>query len=50
MLAFAEASNVPVAASFRRQDYVDNASPAYAGPLTIGMDPALARARRRTRT
>jgi acetolactate synthase-1/2/3 large subunit len=43
VLAFAEASNVPVVASFRRQDYVDNASPAYAGVLTIGMDPALAR-------
>lgn len=42
VLAFAEASNVPVAASFRRQDYVDNASPLYAGPLTIGMDPKLA--------
>jgi acetolactate synthase-1/2/3 large subunit len=42
VLAFAEASNVPVAASFRRQDYVDNGSPVYAGPLTIGMDPALA--------
>lgn len=40
--AFAEASNVPVAASFRRQDYVDNESPAYVGPLTIGMDPKLA--------
>jgi acetolactate synthase-1/2/3 large subunit len=43
VIAFAEASNVPVVASFRRQDYVDNASPAYAGVLTIGMDPALAR-------
>jgi acetolactate synthase-1/2/3 large subunit len=43
VMTFAEASNVPVAASFRRQDYVDNGSPAYAGPLTIGMDPALAR-------
>jgi acetolactate synthase I/II/III large subunit len=41
--AFAEPSNVPVATSFRRQDYVDNGSPAYAGVLTIGMDPALAR-------
>jgi acetolactate synthase-1/2/3 large subunit len=40
--AFAEASNVPVAASFRRQDYVDNASPAYAGLLTLGLDPKLA--------
>jgi len=43
VLAFAEASNVPVATSFRRQGYVDNCSPAYAGVLTIGMDPALAR-------
>jgi acetolactate synthase-1/2/3 large subunit len=43
VIAFAEASNVPVAASFRRQDYVDNASPVYAGVLTVGMDPALAR-------
>jgi acetolactate synthase I/II/III large subunit len=42
VIAFAEASNIPVVASFRRQDYVDNASPAYAGPLTIGMDPKLA--------
>jgi acetolactate synthase-1/2/3 large subunit len=42
VIAFAEASNVPVAASFRRQDYVDNGSSAYVGPLTIGMDPALA--------
>jgi acetolactate synthase-1/2/3 large subunit len=42
VLAFAEASNVPVATSFRRQDYVDNGSRVYAGPLTIGMDPALA--------
>jgi acetolactate synthase I/II/III large subunit len=42
VVAFAEASNLPVVASFRRQDYVDNASPAYAGPLTIGMDPKLA--------
>ncbi len=43
VIAFAEASNVPVAVSFRRQDYVDNTSSAYAGMLTIGMDPALAR-------
>jgi acetolactate synthase-1/2/3 large subunit len=40
---FCEANAVPVAASFRCQDYVDNGSRAYAGPLTIGMDPALAR-------
>ncbi|HZT45316.1 MAG TPA: thiamine pyrophosphate-binding protein [Gaiellaceae bacterium] len=42
VLAFAEASQIPIAASFRRQDYVDNGSPVYAGPLTIGMDPKLA--------
>jgi acetolactate synthase I/II/III large subunit len=39
---FAEANGLPVATSFRRQDYVDNASPSYAGVLTIGHDPALA--------
>jgi acetolactate synthase-1/2/3 large subunit len=43
VIAFAEASNVPVVTSFRRQDYVDNASLVYAGVLTIGMDPALGR-------
>ncbi len=43
VIAFAETSNVPVVTSFRRQDYVDNRSRAYAGVLTIGMDPALAR-------
>jgi acetolactate synthase I/II/III large subunit len=41
--AFAEASALPVAASFRRQDYIDNSSPSYAGVLTIGHDAALAR-------
>jgi acetolactate synthase-1/2/3 large subunit len=40
--AWAEASRVPVATSFRRQDYIDNTSPSYAGVLTIGHDPALA--------
>jgi acetolactate synthase-1/2/3 large subunit len=43
VLAFCEANAVPVAASFRCQDYVDNRSAAYVGHLTIGMDPALAR-------
>ena len=42
ILAFCEASSLPVAASFRCQDYVDNRSPVYAGHLTIGRDPALA--------
>ncbi|MGH3143636.1 MAG: thiamine pyrophosphate-binding protein, partial [Gaiellales bacterium] len=40
---FCEANVIPVAASFRCQDYVDNTSNAYVGHLTIGMDPALAR-------
>jgi acetolactate synthase I/II/III large subunit len=40
--AWAEASELPVATSFRRQDYVDNTSRSYAGPLTIGHSPALA--------
>ncbi len=40
---FCEEHRVPVASSFRCQDYVDNRSESYAGPLTIGMDPALAR-------
>lgn len=41
--AFAEASRLAVAASFRRQDYIDNTSASYAGALTIGLDAALAR-------
>jgi acetolactate synthase I/II/III large subunit len=40
--AFAEASSITVATSFRRQDYIDNTSPSYAGVLTIGHDAALA--------
>jgi acetolactate synthase-1/2/3 large subunit len=40
--AFAEASTIPVATSFRRQDYIDNTSRSYAGVLTIGHDAALA--------
>jgi acetolactate synthase-1/2/3 large subunit len=40
--AWAEGSGLPVAASFRRQDYLDNTSPSYAGVLTIGHDAALA--------
>jgi acetolactate synthase-1/2/3 large subunit len=39
--AFAEAWALPVAASFRRQDYLDNESSSYAGPLTIGHTPEL---------
>jgi acetolactate synthase-1/2/3 large subunit len=40
--AFCEASQLPVAASFRCQDYVDNASPSYVGHVGIGPDPRLA--------
>ena len=39
--AFAEASNLPVAASFRRQDAVDNRSPVYVGDLGTSGPPAL---------
>jgi acetolactate synthase I/II/III large subunit len=40
--AWAEESLLPVAASFRRQDYLDNTSPSYAGVLTIGHETSLA--------
>jgi acetolactate synthase I/II/III large subunit len=40
--AFCEANAIPVATSFRCQDFVDNRSPAYAGHLTLGMDAKLA--------
>lgn len=40
---FAEAAGLPVAVSFRRQDYMDNRSPAYAGDLGVGANPALMR-------
>ena len=41
--AWAAATGVPVATSFRCQDYVDNDCPAYAGHAAIGMAPALSR-------
>jgi len=40
--AFCETNELPVAASFRCQDYVDNRSSAYAGHLTLGLDSKLA--------
>jgi acetolactate synthase-1/2/3 large subunit len=40
--AFCEAAELPVGASFRCQDYVDNRSPSYAGHVGIGPDPRLA--------
>jgi len=41
--AFARAAAIPVAASFRCQDYVDNEDEVYAGHAGIAMAPALAR-------
>ncbi|MCX7644847.1 MAG: thiamine pyrophosphate-binding protein [Rhodobacteraceae bacterium] len=39
---FAAARSLPVAVTFRRQDYLDNRLPAYAGDLGVGMNPRLA--------
>jgi acetolactate synthase-1/2/3 large subunit len=38
---FAEANNIPVCSSFRRQDLVDNNSPAWIGDLGTGPNPKL---------
>jgi len=40
---FAETQGLPVAASFRRQDYMDNRHPNYVGDLNVGPSPALKR-------
>jgi acetolactate synthase-1/2/3 large subunit len=40
--AWAGACTLPVAASFRRQDVLDNASSAYVGDVGLGVNPALA--------
>jgi len=42
VLAFSEASALPVACAFRCQDFVDNHSPSYVGVLGVAMDDALA--------
>ena len=39
--AFARANAIPAIASFRCQDYVDNAEPVYAGDLGTGSNPKL---------
>ena len=44
---FAEAQDLPVAVAFRRQDYIDNRSPSYAGDLGAGGNPKLAERLRR---
>lgn len=38
---FAETVDVPVAVSFRRQDYMDNRHPNFVGDLGVGMNPDL---------
>jgi acetolactate synthase I/II/III large subunit len=38
---FAEANALPVLASFRRQDLIDNRHPCYAGHLSLGLPPFL---------
>ncbi|MFO7571923.1 MAG: thiamine pyrophosphate-binding protein [Gaiellaceae bacterium] len=42
VIAFCEASDLPVACAFRCQDFVDNRSPSYAGVLGVAMDERLA--------
>lgn len=41
--AFAETQNIPVAVSFRRQDYINNRHRCYAGDLNVGINPRLAK-------
>ena len=38
---FAEASDLPVLATFRRQDRFDNSHPSYAGEIGVGVNPKL---------
>jgi acetolactate synthase-1/2/3 large subunit len=40
--AFAEASDLPVCATFRRQDLLDNESQSYIGEIGLGVNPKLA--------
>ncbi|QPC41712.1 thiamine pyrophosphate-binding protein [Kaustia mangrovi] len=42
MARFAEGYDLPVGASFRCQDYLDNRHPNYVGDVGIGINPALA--------
>lgn len=43
LAAFAERAAVPVVASFRRQDILDNRHANYCGQLGLGVDPSLSR-------
>ena len=42
LAAWAERNRLPVAPTFRRQDYIDNDSPSYVGYAGVGTTPALA--------
>jgi len=42
LAAFARTNSLPIAASFRRQDLIDNRLDIYAGHLGLGVDPTLA--------
>ena len=42
LTSWAERNNLPVAVSFRRQDYLDNRSPCYVGHAGVGLDASLA--------
>ncbi|MEM6945773.1 MAG: thiamine pyrophosphate-dependent enzyme, partial [Pseudomonadota bacterium] len=46
LTASAEAAGVPIVVGFRRQDLIDNESPAYAGDAGVGMGPQVKRALR----
>jgi acetolactate synthase I/II/III large subunit len=48
LMSFAERVNIPVAAAFRYQDYMDNRHPNYVGDVGIAIDPNLARRVRET--
>ncbi len=48
LAAWAERNRLPVAVTFRRQDYIDNFSPAYVGYAGVGMAPSLAERIRQT--
>lgn len=41
MLSFARAFNLPVGASFRCQDLIDNRDPHYVGDVSVGLNPKL---------
>ena len=48
LMAFAGRINIPVAAAFRYQDYMDNRHPCYVGDVGIAIDPKLAKRVRET--